>query len=107
MDLKVKLSDTEQTIVRLVCDDCLTRKEIANILFRSVETISSHMKNIFSKLEISKVTELSKLYFTSISMILLMFLTLNLEHDEFLRIRRYRRRVRTEQIMYSVTVHGK
>lgn len=107
MDLKVKLSDTEQTIVRLVCDDCLTRKEIANILFRSAETISSHMKNIFSKLEISKVTELSKLYFTSVSMILLMFLTLNLEHDEFLRIRRYRRRVRTEQIMYSVTVHGK
>lgn len=107
MDLKVKLSDTEQNIVRLVCDDCMTRKEIANILFRSVETISSHMKNIFSKLEITKVTELSKIYFTSTSLVFLMLITIAFDHHEFLRIRRYRRRVKTEQIMYSVTVHGK
>jgi DNA-binding CsgD family transcriptional regulator len=106
MDFRTKLSDTEQLIVRLVCDECLSRKEIATTLFRSAETISSHMKNIFSKLHITKVTELSKIYFTSVSMILLMLLTTGIEHDDFLRIRRYRRKVRTEHIIYSVTVHG-
>ena len=107
MNWRIKLSETEQIIVKLICDDCLSRKEIAHMLFRSAETISTHMKNIFSKLEVTKVTELSKIYFTSSTMILLMLISITFDHhDYFIRSRRYRRKVEIEHTSNPVTVHG-
>lgn len=107
MDWRIRLSETEQSIVKLICDDCLSRKEIADMLYRSPETISTHMKNIFLKKGITKVTELSKMYFTSATMIVLMLISMTFDHhDYFIRSRRYRRKVEIEYTSEPVTVHG-
>lgn len=64
-DLKRMLSSVEYTNVVLTCDECLSNKEKAERLCRSEDTTSSHMKNIFKKVKITKVTELSKIYFNN------------------------------------------
>lgn len=64
-DLQRILSKVEYTNVVLTCDECLSNKEKAERLCRSEDTTSSHMKSIFKKVNISKVTELSKIYFNN------------------------------------------
>lgn len=64
-DLQRILSKVEYTNVVLTCDECLSNKEKAERLCRSEDTTSSHMKSIFKKANITKVTELSKIYFNN------------------------------------------
>lgn len=58
------LTDVQNEIVPSLCDDCLSTKEVAEKHCISVNTVASHKKNIFSTLKISKITELSKMFFT-------------------------------------------
>lgn len=74
-----KLSDVEFQYVKLTVDDCLSRKEIAERTCRSADTIATQMKNIYRKLEINKVTELSKLYFKGL-LVFVFGLIINLEN---------------------------
>lgn len=77
----------------MVVDDCLTNKEIAEKTYRSEDTIATTKKNIYRKLNIRKVTELSKLYFKGSLMILIITgITINTHVDSNRRNRRYRRR---------------
>lgn len=46
------LSERENQIIQLVCDG-KTNKEIANELFLSIQTIKTHLKKIFDKLDVS------------------------------------------------------
>lgn len=54
-----KLTQTEIEIVKLIAGG-LTTKEIAGIRFLSVHTIMSHRKNIFRKLEVNNVHEMTR-----------------------------------------------
>lgn len=90
------LSESEFVQVELTCDECLSTKEKAYRLNRSTDTINSHMKNIFRKLNINKVTELSKIYFTSI----LLIITLGI-HGLFNTQIRFRTRTDEKEIMYE------
>lgn len=70
MELSVKrwnhplLTNVQNEIVPSLCDDCLSTKEVADKHCISVNTVASHKKSIFSTLHITKITELSKLFFT-------------------------------------------
>lgn len=82
------LSSTEKKYVKLTVDECLSRKEIAEKLCRSEDTVATQMKNIYRKLNITKVTELSKLFFKGCLAIIIIFHGYN---DIQYRVRRYRR----------------
>ncbi|MEO6884303.1 MAG: LuxR C-terminal-related transcriptional regulator [Bacteroidia bacterium] len=57
-----KLSQREQEVVPLLADG-LRYKEIAESLCLSTETIRTHVRNIYKKLEVSSRTEaLNKIY---------------------------------------------
>lgn len=61
------LTKRELEILKLTADDCLSSKQISERLFISVITVKNHIKNIKLKEHVSKITELSKLYFTQYS----------------------------------------
>lgn len=56
---KEKLTKTESTIVDLLIEG-LSRKEIANQLSISLHTVHTHVKNIYKKVGVNKVSELIK-----------------------------------------------
>lgn len=60
------LTNVQNEIVPSLCDDCLSTKEVADKHCISVNTVASHKKSIFSTLNITKITELSKLFFTMV-----------------------------------------
>ncbi|MCU4164628.1 response regulator [Carboxylicivirga caseinilyticus] len=57
--VSVQITQREKEIIRLIVDGKST-EEISDILIISSETVKSHRKNIFRKLNLSKVTELIK-----------------------------------------------
>ena len=61
VDLKIKLSPRENEIVQLITKG-FKNKDIAIQLEISYETVKSHRKNIFRKLEINHVNQLLHLY---------------------------------------------
>lgn len=63
-ELKHVLDEKEFMHVELTCDKCMSAKEKAEFLNRSVDTVNTYMKRIFKKVDITKVTELSKIFFT-------------------------------------------
>ncbi len=54
-----KLSSTETEIVKLIAAG-MTTKEIANVRFLSIHTVMTHRKNIFRKLEVNNIHEMTK-----------------------------------------------
>jgi DNA-binding NarL/FixJ family response regulator len=53
------LTDTEREIVKLIADG-FTTKEIAGKKHISTHTVMTHRKNIFRKLEVNSISELTK-----------------------------------------------
>jgi len=84
------LSDTEYQYAKLTVDDCLTRKEVAEKMCRSEDTVATQMKNIYRKLNITKVTELSKIFYKGTLLILLIYGSTHIELPQISR-RTYRR----------------
>lgn len=126
------LSKTEMTYVNHVVLGCKSRKQIADLINRSAETVSNQLKNIYRKLGINSVAELCKIFYTEIfdlkdqieiykkeigkTLLLfsLMYISSIFEHQDFLRVRRTRKKGETEfaesadiPSSYIVTVHGK
>lgn len=60
----VKLTETLFKYIELSVVDCLSDKEIADKLNKSPYTVASQKKNIYRILNINKVTELARLYYT-------------------------------------------
>jgi len=89
------LSETEFQCVKLMVDDCLGRKEIAEKVCRSEDTVSTHQKNIYRKLRITKVTELSKIYYTGSLFTLIIIICLHGHVDV-----QYRRSRRCREVEY-------
>ena len=57
--IKAQITQREKEIIRLIVDGRST-EEISEMLIISYETVKSHRKNIFRKLNLNKVTELIK-----------------------------------------------
>ena len=57
------LSRREYEVLSLVAWDCLSCKEIADRLCISTVTVQNHIQNIKLKEHLSKMTELSKIFF--------------------------------------------
>jgi len=51
------LTNQEEKIAKLICDG-LSNKEIASTLFISSSTVKTHIRNLYSKLEISNRQQL-------------------------------------------------
>ncbi len=85
------LSDIEKEYVRLTIEECLSRKEVAVRQHRSEDTVSTQMKNIYRKLEITKVTELAKLFYKGALIISLIISPAMLDNNIQRHLRRYRR----------------
>ena len=62
--MREKLTKREEQIAELFAWGA-TKKDVANKLFLSVRTVENHARNIFEKLEVTKVNELSAWYFCS------------------------------------------
>jgi DNA-binding CsgD family transcriptional regulator len=99
------LSQREQEILKLTSWDCLSAKEVADKLCISTLTVQQHIKNIKIKEHLSKVTELSKLYFTKYAreagamvLLLIFSITFVMPDEGNMRARRCRtgRRYETE-----------
>lgn len=58
------LTKKERTIVLKLVDDCLPAKAVAADLKKSVHTVNNQIKNIYRKMNIRCVAELSKKYYT-------------------------------------------
>jgi DNA-binding CsgD family transcriptional regulator len=54
------MTDSELAVARLVADG-LTNREVAEHLFVSPHTVNSHLRNIFSKLDVNSRVALSRL----------------------------------------------
>ncbi|MEU5925827.1 response regulator transcription factor [Streptomyces antimycoticus] len=54
------LTESERKLIRLVVDG-LTNRAIADRLYASVHTVNTHMKHIFTKLDINTRVELTRL----------------------------------------------
>lgn len=52
MDDKIQLTMTEITVLKFVSEGC-TNEEIANKLYTSQATISTHLSNIYNKLDVT------------------------------------------------------
>lgn len=61
----MELTRREKEVYKLLADDCLSSKEIAQRLFVSVETIIDHIKNVKMKTGHHKQSELVKYYWLS------------------------------------------
>ena len=62
------LTKQENAIAYDYCDDCLSDKEVADKRHISINTVQTHKKKIFEKYNINKITQLSKIYFTTFCM---------------------------------------
>lgn len=69
------LTQQENTLIRDFCEDCLSQKEVADRRNISINTVQTHQKNIFRKLNITKITQLSKMYFTMYLMLICLSVT--------------------------------
>lgn len=65
------LTNKLNEIVRSFCGDCLSTKEVADKHCISENTVSGYKKEIFKIFGISKITELSRIYYTSLSIVIL------------------------------------
>lgn len=100
-----------------------SRKEIANFFNRSFDTVCCQMKNIYRKLGINSLQELCQQYYSeefhlteaiqekkreigALSLSILMLINIAFDHYEFLRLRRYRRELETEQIISFAPIEG-
>ena len=54
------MTDSELTVARLVAQG-LTNREVAEQLFVSPHTVSSHLRRVFAKLDINSRIELTRL----------------------------------------------
>jgi DNA-binding CsgD family transcriptional regulator len=70
------LTTRENEVLRLTARDCLSAKEIAAKLFISPTTAQNHIKNIKAKLNLQKVSELCRHYYTNIIATFLLLITL-------------------------------
>lgn len=94
-----QLSIRELEILKLTARDCLSAKEIGERLFISPTTAQNHIKNIKMKLNLQKVTELCRHYYTNViaTMLLLIVLPSAVNpNNGMIRARRVRRRCETE-----------
>lgn len=62
MELTAKLSEREIEVTELSAWG-LSKKEVAEQLFISERTVESHLRNIYDKLNVNKITELSAWWF--------------------------------------------
>lgn len=99
------LSTREMEVLTLTARDCLSAKEIGEKLFISPVTAQNHIKNIKAKLNLQKVTELCRHYYTNVmaAFLLLIFLPNALQpNNGMMRARRARRtRQETEFILHE------
>lgn len=65
------LTNKQNEITRSFCGDCLSTKEVADKHCISENTVSGYKKEIFKIFGISKITELSRIYYTSLSIVIL------------------------------------
>lgn len=103
----MKLTPREREVLKLTAWDCLSAKEIADRLYISVVTVRNHIQSIKMKEQVSKATELSKVYFIKYAKnigatILIMLLSFNLfnQNSSDMRVRRARRSRRNEMEIY-------
>ena len=75
------LSDTEYRYAKLTVDECLSRKEIARRMCLSEDTVATTMKNIYRKLNITKLTELSKIFYKGTLLFLIIYGTVYVNHN--------------------------
>lgn len=93
------LSDREMQVLTLTARDCLSAKEIGEKLCISPVTAQNHIKNIKDKLQLQKITELCRYYYTNIiATVLLLIILPNVlqPNNGMLRARRARARRRYE-----------
>lgn len=105
--MSVELTPREQEFYRQMVDECRSIKESSDVMCISEETGKQHWKNIKMKLQLNKITELSKHYFTSYvrnvgATILLILFSFNLFNPTCsdMRARRARRGRRNETEFY-------
>lgn len=104
----MKLTKREKEVLKLTAWDCLSAKEVGDQLNISTITVQNHIHNIKIKENVSKITELSKLYFIKYIKIagapiilLLLSLSISSTSEHQVRTRRTRRRYNTEFSKYQ------
>ncbi len=70
------LSIREHEVLMLTARDCLSAKEIGERLYISPTTAQNHIKNIKMKLNLQKVSELCRHYYTNIIATILLIIVL-------------------------------
>lgn len=109
--MRPDLTDREHEFYYQMVDECRSIKESADVMSISEETGKQHWKNIKMKLQLNKITELSKYYFTCYSKnigsaMLLLLLTIQIASYNSDVVRRVRRGRRNEDTVLNWEDYG-